>query len=379
MKSNPARAAAAFPPAGGRDFRGLRPGVEAQQRASRERSSSRKGRVESHGGGFHPHLATPAHPEELEGLIRDRVREEVYYREAMALGLDKDDTIIRRRLRQKMEFLTDDLAAQRRADRRRVERVSESAPRHVSCPSGGSRSATSISTPSRHGDRLARDAAELLAQLNAGRRQGRCLGAGRSVPARPQLRGRAGQRDGQTVRGTVRGEAGRACDPANGRGRSSPATACIWCSSANAPKGACPRWMKCVTPSHREWANARRLEANEKLYEAMLKRYAVTIEPSGAREGDDRPRRQRRNETRALDRRSARRRWASTLAAHEVRPAYLELRQTGPDNLRRALEGARAGARTCASGSTWSFRRAARTSTRLERRWSTTRSPSAGP
>ena len=28
----------------------------------------------------------------------------------------------------------------------------------------------------------------------------------------------------------------------------------------------------------REWANARRLEANEKLYEEMLKRYAVTIE-----------------------------------------------------------------------------------------------------
>jgi hypothetical protein len=39
--------------------------------------------------------------EELDGMIRDRVREEVSYREAIALGLDKDDTIIRRRLRQK--------------------------------------------------------------------------------------------------------------------------------------------------------------------------------------------------------------------------------------------------------------------------------------
>ena len=43
-EKTPARAAAAFPPAGGRDFRGLRPGVQAQQRASRERSSSRRGR-----------------------------------------------------------------------------------------------------------------------------------------------------------------------------------------------------------------------------------------------------------------------------------------------------------------------------------------------
>ena len=54
----------------------------------------------------------PPTSEELEGLIRDRVREEVYYREALALGLDKDDLIIRRRLRQKMEFVTDDVVAQ---------------------------------------------------------------------------------------------------------------------------------------------------------------------------------------------------------------------------------------------------------------------------
>lgn len=45
---------------------------------------------------------------ELDGLIADYVREEIYYREARAMGLDEDDTIIRRRLRQKLEFLTDE-------------------------------------------------------------------------------------------------------------------------------------------------------------------------------------------------------------------------------------------------------------------------------
>jgi hypothetical protein len=44
---------------------------------------------------------------ELNALIENFVREEVYYREALALGLERDDTIIRRRLQQKMEFLTD--------------------------------------------------------------------------------------------------------------------------------------------------------------------------------------------------------------------------------------------------------------------------------
>lgn len=45
--------------------------------------------------------------EELDGLIEEDVRSEVYYRDALALGLDKGDAIVRRRMRQKMEFLTD--------------------------------------------------------------------------------------------------------------------------------------------------------------------------------------------------------------------------------------------------------------------------------
>ncbi len=49
---------------------------------------------------------------ELEGLINDFIREEVAYREGMAVGLDRDDTIIRRRIRQKLEFIAEDIASQ---------------------------------------------------------------------------------------------------------------------------------------------------------------------------------------------------------------------------------------------------------------------------
>ena len=49
--------------------------------------------------------------EELDGLIQNHVREEILYREALALGLDKDDGIVRRRLNQKMDFLSEDLAS----------------------------------------------------------------------------------------------------------------------------------------------------------------------------------------------------------------------------------------------------------------------------
>ncbi|MSQ98304.1 MAG: peptidyl-prolyl cis-trans isomerase [Xanthomonadales bacterium] len=49
--------------------------------------------------------------EELAQLMENRVQEEVLYREALALGLDQGDTIVKRRLAQKMQFLAADTAA----------------------------------------------------------------------------------------------------------------------------------------------------------------------------------------------------------------------------------------------------------------------------
>lgn len=50
----------------------------------------------------------PPTDQELQGLVRDHIKEEIYYREARRLGLDQNDVVIRRRLRQKMEFLSAD-------------------------------------------------------------------------------------------------------------------------------------------------------------------------------------------------------------------------------------------------------------------------------
>lgn len=56
------------------------------------------------------HLRPPS-AEELAGLVEQEIDEEVLYREAVAMGLDRDDLVIRRRLAVKMEFLTEDVAA----------------------------------------------------------------------------------------------------------------------------------------------------------------------------------------------------------------------------------------------------------------------------
>lgn len=71
-----------------------------------------RGRIEHLTATFVRTWQRPPTAQELQGLIDDDVREEVLSREAMALGLDRDDTIIRRRLRQKMEFLAESAAAE---------------------------------------------------------------------------------------------------------------------------------------------------------------------------------------------------------------------------------------------------------------------------
>lgn len=53
----------------------------------------------------------PPTEEEQQELIEDFVRNEIYYREAVTIGLDRDDEVLKRRLRQKMEFIYEDINA----------------------------------------------------------------------------------------------------------------------------------------------------------------------------------------------------------------------------------------------------------------------------
>ncbi len=50
--------------------------------------------------------------QELDKLIKGHVRNEVYYREALALGLDRNDPQVKQRMRLKLEFLLEDLTAE---------------------------------------------------------------------------------------------------------------------------------------------------------------------------------------------------------------------------------------------------------------------------
>ncbi len=52
----------------------------------------------------------PPTADELQGLIDTWVRDEIFYREGQALGLERDDPVVRRRIAQKLEFIADGVA-----------------------------------------------------------------------------------------------------------------------------------------------------------------------------------------------------------------------------------------------------------------------------
>lgn len=66
------------------------------------------GRLEQMATVFSRTWMRPPTPEELRGLVRDYALEEIAYRQALAMGLERDDPIVRRRLRQKLDFLVED-------------------------------------------------------------------------------------------------------------------------------------------------------------------------------------------------------------------------------------------------------------------------------
>jgi hypothetical protein len=235
-----------------------------------------RAQIESLSTGFSRTWQRQPTADELHGLIQDRVREEVYCREAIALGLDKDDTIIRRRLRQKMEFMSEDVAAvaeptesdlraylAAHADVFLIEpRITF---RHV------------YLDPARHKDTLPADAQKLLAELNASGR-----GADISRLGDPFLldhtfdgvpSGVIAKQFGEPFAAAVSGLPLRRWQGpiASGYGAH-----LVYVGARE--EGRTPALDDVRDAVRREWANAQRLEANEAFYRDLRKRYAVTIE-----------------------------------------------------------------------------------------------------
>ena len=74
------------------------------------------GHVEQLMANFERTWSRPPTEQELDAMVDSHVREEVFYREAMAMGLDQNDPMVRRRMRMKLEFMLEDLSGQDASD-----------------------------------------------------------------------------------------------------------------------------------------------------------------------------------------------------------------------------------------------------------------------
>ena len=127
------------------------------------------GQIDSLAATFTRTWQRPPTEVELKGLVDDHVRNEMATREAVALGLDRDDTVIARRLRQKLEFLVEDSADAAPVTDADLQAWLERHPDQF-------RKAPEVAfrqvylSPDRRGDAAERDAQRLLAQAVGGRR-----------------------------------------------------------------------------------------------------------------------------------------------------------------------------------------------------------------
>jgi parvulin-like peptidyl-prolyl isomerase len=92
------------------------------------------------------------------------VQEEILYREALAMGLDKDDTIVKRRMAQKLRFLAEDVAAAREPDTAELRSWFEKNKAMFAQPSRVSFRHLYFS-PDRRGQSASDDAVKALAKL----------------------------------------------------------------------------------------------------------------------------------------------------------------------------------------------------------------------
>ena len=106
----------------------------------------------------------PPTREELDGLIDGYVREEILYRQAVAMGLTEDDAVFRRRMAQRLEFLSGDLAKLVEPDEAELERYFNDNRARYSAPDRISFIQVFFD-PDARGDATLEDANELLDEL----------------------------------------------------------------------------------------------------------------------------------------------------------------------------------------------------------------------
>lgn len=218
----------------------------------------------------------PPTPQEFQGIVRDWIREEIAYREGQEMGLDTNDTIIRRRLRQKLELLAEDIVtlAPPTAEELETYRVAHEMDYTVE-PQYTLRQV--YFSLDRRGDDAYRDAEQALVMLgtDAGMIDPAQVGDPISLPQRI-----VGERASSVAATFGREFADALASVQPG----------VWSGPVRSGYGIHLVLIEDVIPGRvltleeaeqdvrRDWENARRIETIDRLYERLAEQYTITIE-----------------------------------------------------------------------------------------------------
>jgi hypothetical protein len=214
---------------------------------------------------------------ELRGQVRDYIREEVAYREALAMGLDRDDTIVRRRLRQKLEFISDDLTTRVEPTDADLQTFLQAHPDLFQSEPLFSFRQTYLN-PQLHGANLSADEGRLLAELQ---RTG--PSADLSSLGDPFLLALSFQNislaEVKQIFGDEFASALAALPMSHWQGPVTSGYGVHFVFLSQRTERSVPPLTGIRDQVRREWFNTKRNEATEKFYQGLLKCYTVKIEP----------------------------------------------------------------------------------------------------
>lgn len=217
--------------------------------------------------------------QELDGLIQGRIREEVYYREALKMGLDRDDAIIRGRLQEKLQFLSQDVSRAAEPTEQDLQSFLAAHPDKFRADDRFSFRLVFVDA-GRHGASTVQDAQNILAKLGknpVGYPGLNVAALGDPIPSHGKFE--------HVTQGEIEKQLG--ADFSAALPSLQPGT---WSEPVKTEDGAYLVYLQRRVPGElppldrirplvrKEWLSAQREEANDKYYRNLLRGYTVSVE-----------------------------------------------------------------------------------------------------
>jgi len=237
-------------------------------------------RIANLGDGFARTWRRQPSAQELQGLIEDDIRDEVFYREGRAAGLDRDDVVIRRRVRQKMEFLADEMSVPEPSDEQLATYLASN-PERFRAEDQLTFHQVFLSATRRRNtiDSDSKQLASILARADAT--------VDPMLLGDPFLLGEQFRGVSPSKVASLFGESFAkqisVLETSRWQGPISSGFGQHFVFISERVSGSLPP-LDAVRPAvHREWANTRRLEAEQKLYASLRNRYEIVVEAPRAK------------------------------------------------------------------------------------------------